>query len=85
VAKKTSAYIKCVDYDLKVEVNETGPLFDFHATGDDNVSYNLRVMANSKKKKLIQALLHKLAELWPANDFEFLANEENEIEKIKDK
>ena len=56
--------------------------FDLTVAASDGAEYHLRIEGANDRTELLQAALHKLAELWPAFDWQFRGNSRGQIVKI---
>ena len=83
MAKKEVGWLICEEYRaITFQSDLNGPALDLVAASG-NTEYHLQVVASGDKTALVQKLLRKMAELWPAFDFEFQANSKREITDVK--
>jgi hypothetical protein len=70
-------------YQLAVINNPTGISLRLELTSQpDAVQYHLRINSTNDRTELVQEVLNKLADLWPAFDWHFTADASGEITDI---
>ena len=80
---KKGDWIVCEDYQMTTfENGPNGPVFELvaHSGGKE---YHLQIEAVNDRTELVQGLLRKMADLWPACDFQFHANARQEITDVR--
>jgi hypothetical protein len=77
------SWIKCAGYALDLRNNDDNFVIELDVTGADEGEYFLRVKALNDRTGLVQRALHLIADRWPANDWEFQADEGGSITDVR--